>query len=395
MILNHYRIMRLSGLSAAKHRGFHPIILELETEDGLRGLGEACTVIGGNSRAVIEALREFAAVLMGREAEDVPALRSRLAKRFTWLSNPGIILGGALSAVDTALWDLKARAAGVPLYQLLGEKQRDLFPAYASQLQFGWGSSLGEPRVTAEQLAGAAAEAVSQGYRVLKFDPMGYDPAGRWKGLSLRGRLDEETLSLIEARAASVRQAVGEEVGLILENHCLTDAESAAQLAERLKDLHFLMMEEPVEPLQMEGLPLIKTRCDVPLAMGEKLASPEEFAGPLRAGTMDIAQPDIGICGGVSALMQIARMAQAQGVPVTAHCCHSPVSTAATLHCEAVLPNFLLHEVHATAAIEENIALCEPRIAPENGFFRLPEGIGLGVEITEKARREAELIYTE
>ena len=393
MILSHYRIMTLSGRSAAKHRPFRPIILELETEDGLRGLGEACTVIGGNGEAVMAAMRDFAAALMGKDAGDIPALRARLAKRFTWLSNPGIILGGALSAADTALWDLKARAEGVPLYQLLGEKQRDTFPAYASQLQFGWGSSLGEPRVTPEQLAGAAAEAVSEGYRVLKFDPMGYDLQGNWKGLPLRGRLDEETLSLIEARAAAVRKAVGEEVGLILENHCLTDAESAAQIAERLKDLRFLMMEEPVEPLKMDSLPFIKARCQVPLAMGEKLASAEEFAGPLKAGTMDIAQPDIGICGGVSALMQIARMAEKRGVPVTAHCCHSPVSTAATLHCEAVLPNFLLHEVHATAAIEENIALCRPRIAPENGSFTLPEGPGLGVEITEKARSEAEILY--
>ena len=392
MRLEHYRIMMLSGQSAAKHRSFHPIILEIDSE-AFHGLGEACTVIGGNGTAVVEAIRDFAEFLLGKEIDDIFFIRQQLKKQYFWLMNPGIILGGALSAVDIALWDLKARVNEVPLWRLLGERKRERFLSYASQLQFGWGTSLGSPRVSPSELADAAVEAVSQGYQVLKFDPMGYDAQGSWKGLKLQGEVSEETLSLIEARVSAVRSAVGEDIGLILENHCLTDAKSAAAIGERLEPYHFLMMEEPVEPLQMKTLPYVKNRCNLSLAMGEKLASAEEFVGPINDGTMNIAQPDIGICGGVTALLRIANMAETAGVPVTPHCCHSPVSTAATLHCEAVMSNFLLHEVHATATMMKNIDLCKPAVFPQRGYYNLPEGPGIGVEISEEARKKAQIIY--
>lgn len=392
MRLEHYRIMILSGQSATTHRSFQPIILEIDTE-GFHGFGEACTVIGGNGAAVVEAIRDFAEFLMGREIDDIFFVREQLKKQYFWLMNPGIILGGALSAIDIALWDLKARVKEVPLWRLLGERKRERFLSYASQLQFGWGTSLGIPRVSPSELADAAVEAVSQGYQVLKFDPMGYDARGNWKGLNLQGELSEETLSLIEDRVRAIRSAVGEDVGLILENHCLTDAKSAATIGKRLDPYRILMMEEPVEPLQMKTLSYIRSRCNLPLAMGEKLASAEEFVEPINDGTMNIAQPDIGVCGGVTALLRIAQMAEAAGVPITPHCCHSPVSTAATLHCEAVMSNFLLHEVHATATIMKNINLCKPAIFPQEGYYSLPENPGIGIEITEEARKEAQILY--
>ena len=233
---------------------------------------------------------------------------------------------------------------------------------------------------------------MEEGYRWIKLDPMGYSDQGVWKGWNLTGILEPRILRTVSRRMEAVRRAVGDGVGIIVENHCLTDAASAIDLIRLLEPVEISLFEEVTAPDRPEALKTVRERTCAHLSAGEKLVARAGFQPYITQRLVDVIQPDLGICGGVTEIMPICAMAQMYDIQVSLHTCHGPISTAASLQVEAALPNLLLHEVHRVAALEENQALGSVPLRPVGGTYAVPEGNGIGQEPSKWALDHCERI---
>lgn len=389
MKITQMELLLLKGAEPFSHNGFSPLVVRLTTDEALVGYGELSMAIGNSRNEAIGAVRDLAPMIIGSDFRDSTRLWRKMSRENLWALGGGCALYAAISAIDTALWDLKAKWLEVPLYQLLGGKLREEFPCYASQLQFGWESGAGKA-VTGEELARQASVALEQGYRWIKFDPFGYSADGVWKGWSLRGTLPTEAVQEIRARVAAVRSTVGKDMQIIIENHCLTDAQSAVLLIRALEEYRIDYFEEVCVPGNIALWEDVRRRTSVGLCTGEKVVTRNGFLPYIINRTVDMIQPDIGICGGITEILPICAMAEMYDVAVSLHTCHSPISIATSLQVEAALPNFCIHEVHKSAILEPNIALGSEPLCPKGGKYSLPAGSGIGMELSAWALKNCE-----
>ena len=184
---------------------------------------------------------------------------------------------------------------------------------------------------------------------------------------------------------------IGEDVELILENHCLTGANTAIQFARLAKDYNPMLLEEPANPLDELDYRRIRETVDIPLATGERSYTRRGFLPLLKNGYLDVVQPDLGNCGGITEGRKIADLAETFGATVQTHTCNTPISVAAALQFEAAIPNFIIHEHHTNNTLPINTELCIYDYQPVDGYFTVPDLPGIGNELSEKALAEAEI----
>jgi L-alanine-DL-glutamate epimerase-like enolase superfamily enzyme len=293
-----------------------------------------------------------------------------------------------MSAIDLALWDIKGKFFNVPLYRLLGGKKRDKLRAYASQLQFGWGNEFGKCSSTEEYVT-ACKLALTEGYDAVKIDFFIYDRDGRnFTSEEATGLLRQYYLDLIEERVAAVRETIGPRSDLIVEAHSFTDVASAIQIGKRIEKYNIFYYEEPTTP-DPRLHKLVADHVGIPLASGERIYGRWQYAPYFTNGSLRVIQPDLGTCGGITEGKKICDMAAAYDVGVQVHVCSSPLCTAASLHLEAVIPNFCIHEHHVINRTAWNRDLCVHDYQPVNGYFEVPEAAGLGNELSESALKAA------
>jgi len=305
------------------------------------------------------------------------------------MGNGGVIMAG-ISGIDIALWDIKGKVLNAPVYQLLGGKTNDKLRAYASQLQFDWGKvskSLAKP----EEYAEAMKKAMADGFDAVKVDPVGFDPQGRWMGWSTRGILQREQLQLAVDRVAAMRE-VGPDVDIIIELHALTDCTTSIQLGRELEKLNCFYYEEPTQPLNSNLFREISQKVNIPVATGERVYTRWGYRPFYEDHSISIIQPDLCNTGGLSEGKKICDMAHVYDIGVQVHCCGSPISSAAALQLEAVIPNFVIHELHASALIDDNIELCKYNYVAKDGYFEVPDRPGIGQELTEEALKNSEIV---
>ncbi len=383
--------------TAHKAADMRPVIASINTDEGLYGLGEGGLAIMTGAGASFEYIREFAQKIIGLDPMNTEAIWERLHKGTFWAIAGGAVVMSAISALDSALWDLKARALGVPLYVLLGGMQREKLRAYASQLQFGWGVdsfTFGtyEPGFFAEQVY----KAKEQGFTAVKANIICCDANGREiPSTEAVGLQSLSNLHAFEARLAAMREAAGSEVDIILENHCRTDAVSALQIARMAEPYDIMFLEEPANPMFPEAFAKIAEGTSIPLAAGERNYTRWGFLPLIRDGALALIQPDIGICGGVTEVKKICDMAQTYDVGAQMHVCCSPISLAFALQVEAAIPNFTIHEHHMSSTLPCVTEMCEFDYQPENGEFTVPDRPGIGQELSAKALAEAEIVTVE
>lgn len=366
---------------------WRPIVCRVNTDEGISGYGEASVGFDTGAPAAYAMIADVAPLVIGMDAMAHEAVWDKLYRTTFWAQAGGTILFSAISAIDTALWDIKGKALGVPLYKLLGGKTNESLRCYASQLQFGWGSNMGKA-VTDEELVEACQKAVSEGFDAVKINFITFNDEGGRVGF-LRGPLTPNVRRMIERRVSAVRKSVGPDVDIIVENHARTDAVSAVEMCELLEPYHIMFIEEAATPLYPPTMKVIRQGTKIPLAGGERIFSRWNFLNFFKEDTIQIAQPDIGTCGGVSEAKKICDMAHAFDTGVQIHVCGSPISIAASLHLEASIPNFVIHEHHVINRAKMNIDLGVYDYAPVNGKIAPPELPGLGQELSEKAIREA------
>jgi galactonate dehydratase len=338
------------------------VYVKVLTDEGIHGIGEAYSV--GPDKATKETIEYFREWLVGQDPTNIEHLWAML---YNFSRFPGgSVINSAISGIEHALWDIAGKAAGLPVYKLLGGKTRDRVRLY----QNPGGAT---PEETAER---AQALIAKYGYTGLKISP---HPKG-CDAMPYR-----EVLRYAEAKMSAVRRAVGEDIEIGVDAHArIFEPFRAIEMAEVLKPYHPLFLEEPLRPENIEAMAQVKDKIGVPLATGEDLYTKFEFRDLLVAHAADIIQPDICIAGGFLELKKIAAMAEAFYVTVAPHNPMGPLATAINVHLAACIPNFLILEYTPDDMPPRRDLLLEP-LPVEKGYIPVPTAPGWGVELNEEA----------
>lgn len=374
------------------------ICIRVNTDEGISGFGEVGLSYGGMHDAGVGIAKDMAKLIVGKDPMNIEAIWENIFRSTFWGMGGGGVVNAGVSAVDTALWDIKGKALGVPCWQLLGGKTNERIRAYASQLQFDWDvehCNLTEPT----QYAEATRKAMAQGYTAIKVDPIGVTSDGKWAreasnpDWKLHGKLSAEMVRTAYERTAAMREAGGKDLDIIIELHAYTDAITAVQLGKALEPLNIYYYEEPVHPLNVENMLEVRKNVNIPIASGERIYTRWGYREFLEKHAIQVIQPDLTNTGGISEVKKICDMANIYDAAVQVHVCGGPIATAATLQVETVIPNFLIHEVHEGAIKKDMVELGKYTYQPVNGAYDIPTQPGIGQELSEKAIAEA-VVFT-
>ena len=374
-----------------KNGHWRPIVCRIYTDEGIYGDGEAALAYGESQIAAFGIVQNFAKLIIGMDPLQHEVIWDKLYRTTFWGQNGGPVIFAGISAIDIALWDIKGKYYNAPIYELLGGKRREKLRTYASQLQFSWGPDI-IPQRTPDDYAREAKKAVAEGYDAIKIDFFTFKPdEGNFNDNDRLGLLSPEYLQMYEARVKAVREAIGPNVDLIIENHSFTDSQSAAQLGNLVKKYNIFYFEEPSTPTPQLSK-FVHDETGLPIANGERIYTRWQYIEYFKQNAIQVIQPDVGTCGGITEIKKICDMAHVFDVGVQVHACGSPLSTAAALHLECAIPNFVIHEHHTYALSPYNKALCIHDYQPVNGKFSVPDLPGLGNELSEVAFRNCDRV---
>lgn len=336
------------------------VFVKVLTDEGVYGVGEA--TLEYREKTVISAIHDLERTLIGMNPHNIEKIFHDSYRDAYWRGGP--VLMSALSGVEMALWDIKGKDLGCPIYQLLGGKVRDKVACYAN----GWFA----PAKTAEEFAAKAVDAVEMGFSGLKWDPFG----SAWMNLSRKEF--KQAMDCIGA----VSDAVGDQVDLLIEGHGRFNIPTAVQIGQELENYKIRWFEEPIPPDNLEGLAEVKRRIRIPVSAGERLYSRWDYRRFFELRCGDFIQPDISHAGGISEVRKIAAMAEAYHIPVCPHNPSGPIANAATLQLAACTPNFYLLETMYSDVPHRNEITDEKTIF-KNGMMYISDKPGLGIDINE------------
>jgi galactonate dehydratase len=344
------------------------LFLKVHTDEGIVGLGEP--VVEGRSQTVAAAVQEAGRYLIGEDPLRIEHHWQALYRGAFYRGGP--VLTSAISGIEQALWDIKGKALGVPVYELLGGRVRDRIRVYG---HFGGNSAriYGEkvpPVNSPESYALAAKQRVEDGFRVLKTSLFHAVEA-----------IDTPALvGTVAARMEAIREAVGPEVQVGIDFHGRVGPAMAIRLAKALEPYDPLFIEEPVLPENVDALVRVARSTTVPIATGERLFTKWAFREVLEKQAAFVLQPDLSHAGGILECKKIAAMAEVYYAVIAPHCPLGPISLAAGLQLDACTPNFLCQE-------QVNLGegyIKEPFVV-KDGYVDIPTKPGLGVELDEEA----------
>jgi len=332
------------------------VFVKVSTDEGIVGWGE-CSVGMESIKAVVE---ELGATLVGKDPFRIEEHWQSLYHIHHNVRG-GVLHTAAISGIEIALWDIKGKAFNLPVYEMLGGAMRDKI--------WGYGRFDGE---SPEKAVERALSQVEEGFSALKGDPLGH------QGIFTTPGSERDAI----AKVAAVRKAVGDDVELMVEVHGRLNPAEAIRTGQALEEYRPFWYEEPVPPQNVDAMLKVAQAVGIPLATGERLYTKWDFRQLIEKQAVDVVQPDTCHAGGILELKKIAAMAEAYYIGFAPHNPYGPVNTTAALHVVATVPNFVIQEGgHG----EYDILLKEPFPKQKAGYFDLPKGPGLGVELDEKA----------
>lgn len=369
---------------------WRPVVVRINTDEGVSGFGEVGMAYGVGASAGFGMAKDLSRLLIGEDPMRSEFIWDKMQKKTFWGQGGGTVVSAGMSAIDIALWDIKGKVLGVPCCQLLGGKTRNELRTYASQLQFGWGDpEKKEHLTTPEQYAAAAVRAIEDGYDAIKVDVNEIDEQGYAKRRNLYGAFARRDLMVGYNRLKAIREAIGYDVDIIVEAHALTDKVSAVEFGRMIEEFRISAYEEPVMNLNPECLKQVREHINIPIAAGERVFTRWGFRPFLEDHIIDLIQPDLGTCGGMSECKKICDMGHIYDTTCQVHVCGGPIMTAASLQLECAIPNFAIHELHRYALLEGNRVTCKYDYLPENGKYTIPDLPGIGQELTDKCIAES------
>ncbi len=374
--------MKITGASIFLVRigSLHPVLLQLLTDEGLTGVGEAAVAYGLGGTAAAGMVKDLVdSLVLGRDPFRIEELWNEMYDHSFWAKGGGGIVFAGLSAVEQALWDIKGKALGVPVYELLGGRMRDQVRVYAN----GWSYKC----LTADDYARAVERPLSEGYKAVKCYPLATPHNGTIRHVSRRA-VEKDFANLAVEKVRAVRRAAGPEVDIMVDLSGGLTTDEIIRLCRRLEDLDLLFVEEPVDPFDLGALEKVSAAIRIPVALGERVYTRHGFRPILESRAADILQPDIGNSGGIMETRKIAAMAEAYNVRIQPHICASPVSTAAALQLDACIPNLMIQELYPYRSAEHfQIVDHAPEFDVRRGAMPIPNRPGLGIELVgEKIR---------
>jgi galactonate dehydratase len=353
--------------------GRYFIFLKLRTDDGIEGVGEVYGATFG-PQTVARMIED----VFAQHVEDADPFRIELLWRNVYgrgySGRPDVSLGGVLSGLEMACWDIIGKAVDRPVYELLGGRVHERLRSYTYLYPEAGDTAdvLSDPDLAGER----AAAYVALGHTALKFDP-----TGQYSTLDPR-QPSLETLVRSEAYVRAVRAAVGGRCDLLLGTHGQFTPSGAIRLARRLEQYDPLWFEEPTPPESPEEMARVARATSIPIATGERLTTKYEFSRVLETGAASILQLNLGRVGGLLEAKKIAGMAEAHYAQIAPHLYCGPVVGAANIQLSACSPNFLLLEgIREWDAFQAEIL--KTPIRWEDGYVIPPSGPGLGVELDE------------
>ncbi|MEO8899303.1 MAG: mandelate racemase/muconate lactonizing enzyme family protein [Candidatus Dormibacter sp.] len=359
--------MRIAGVESLVLGDAH--FVRITTENGLTGLGQsACWAYPGAVHRVIDVFRRY---LVGQDARRIDHHWQYLYRMGPFR---GSVLSAAVSAVDIALWDLKGQLLQVPIWELLGGKCRDRIRLH-----------LLLPGSAPQEVIASAQTAVADGFTAVKFDPLG--PG--YQDMS-QARLISSAIEFVSA----VRDVIGADVDLILELHRKLTPAQALPLVEAVARFAPLFVEDPIQIDSISSQADFARRLSVPFAAGERLHTIWEFRELLAQGGTQYLRPDVGLAGGITHCKKIAALGESYHAAMVTHNCLGPVLTAASVHLDASIPNFVVQEY---TTIDEGVvsAAFSTAVRREGGYLTVPDATGLGVTLDDSLAGSFPLIGRE
>ena len=339
------------------------LIIRIQTDDGITGLGEvvSCSHV---ARAVVEAPRSapfrhgLAAIVQDMESLDINAVQQAMISGTAWYG-PGGVTRQAMSGIDMALWDIRGKIEGKPVRKLLREDALNQVDCYASVL---WPDG---PALVAD----SAKAFIAEGYRAVKYgwQPMGPDP------------------DLDEALVAAARESLGPEIALMVDAGRAWDTETALNRVERFKPYNLSWLEEPLDPYDISGYKYLCEQSDIPIACGEAMTLVSEYEKLLRECGLHIVQPDLGRIGGITEGQKVAELANTSQTRPVPHAFGTGLLLAASANWAASLEHPLCEFTRAPSPLAQD--LVDHSIEFNNGRLVLPDSPGLGVELNEDVVR--------
>ena len=341
------------------------VFVKVETDEGISGVGEG--TLEYKEKALLGAVEHIRSALVGKDPRQIEKHYHDIYRDAYWRG--GAVLMSALSAVETALWDILGKSLGVPVYQLLGGKVNDDCRIYVN----GWFAGAKEP----EEFAEKAKKAVERGVTALKWDPFGKSYL----------QISNQDLDRALRCIAAVREAVGNQVDLLIEGHGRFDVPTGIRIARELEPFHPMWFEEPVPPNDLEALKAVREKSPVPIAAGERLYTRFDYNDLFRTRAADYIQPDVSHAGGILELKKIAAAAEAHYIPFAPHNPSGPIANAATLQLAACCPNFCILEImYSDVAYRKYVT--DESLTYKDGRIQIGDKPGLGITLNEEECRK-------
>ena len=338
-------------------------MVKIETDAGVSGWGEA--VLEGKAETVRACVGEMTDYLIGRDPAQIEDIWNTLYRGAFYRG--GGILMSAIAGIDQALWDIKGKRFGAPVYELMGGACREKVRVYS------W---IGGDRPS--DVANAAKEKQAQGFTAIKMNATE----------ELQYVDSYEKIDAVLERVDSIRRATGRGFGIAVDFHGRVHRPMAKVLAKKLEQFDPMFIEEPVLCDNWEAFPEIAAACNIPIATGERLFSRWDFKKLLSVGGVDIIQPDLSHAGGITEVKKIGSMAEAYDVALAPHCPLGPVALAACVQVDATCHNAFIQEQSMGIHYNQgkgvlDYVLNREDYAFHDGFMNLPGKPGLGVEVNE------------
>lgn len=353
---------------------FNWTLLKIYTDEGLTGVGESTNWPG--SPVILGATKFFAKQIIGLDPMRVDYIWTKLYRDYNWIGPTGASLC-AISGIDMALNDLKAKKLGVPMYELFGGAYRTKMRLYANY----WFNLLPQ---TPEAYAAGAKEVIDKGFKGVKYDPFAHTDY-TYGDLRLTSEMSKEGKDRAVAIVKAVREAIGPDCDMMIETHALLDYKTSVEMTARIKPYGITWYEEPVGPENVSSLKNVRDRIDpmIPLCVGERHYTRYGIREVLEKGICDMLMPDITRCGGPTELKKMATMAEVYNTVIAPHNPNGPLCTLASAHVMASVPNFFRQEFFVNDVPWRDTVISEP-LHIEDGYLILTDKPGLGVDLNEE-----------
>lgn len=337
------------------------VFVKVCTDEGIDGVGEA--TLEYKEKALFGAIEHIKEYLVGKNPLNIEQHWHNIYRDAYWRG--GAVLMSALSAVETALWDILGKSLGVPVYQLMGGKVHDKVRIYVN----GWFAGANTPKEFGEK----AKEAVKKGVTAMKWDPFGKNYM----------EISNKDLNNALECISEVRSAVGDDVDLLIEGHGRFNIPTGIMIAKELEQFHPMFFEEPVPPDNLDAIKAVKDKSPVAVSAGERLYTRWDYKRMFDLMATDYIQPDISHAGGIMELKKIAAEAECRYIPFAPHNPSGPVANAATLQLAASCPNFCILEIMYSDVVYRKDVTNE-NLEYRDGYMKIPDKPGLGIELNEE-----------